>query len=134
MLQPTQAREMNDILNIQREITSITERIEGEKAQLLYLERTAAMSQITINLSKDYGAMPSPSPEPYITFSFSNTVHNALVAMGHAISALLSAMVFAVILGVPILFVGVAVIAGIYRLRTASSTAAAKPVPDHDHA
>lgn len=52
------ATQVQDILNIQREIISVQSQIDALKGQQKYLEQTAKLSKITVFLSSDEMALP----------------------------------------------------------------------------
>lgn len=52
------AVEVSDILNVQREIINIQSQIDSIKGQQMYLDKSAQMAKITINLSTDEFSLP----------------------------------------------------------------------------
>ena len=106
-------------------MTALTERIESEKARIKYLERTAAMSAINVNLSKLNPPPPPAPPRPYITFSLSHAFHRALVVLGHAISRILEGAVYvAVIVGPVVLVLALVLAVGWRTVRAGIATRA----------
>lgn len=60
-----QAKEIQDILNVQREIINLESQIDSVKGQEQYLEKNAQMAKITIYLSTDELALPYAPSETW---------------------------------------------------------------------
>ena len=60
-----QATQIQDILQVQREIISLQDQIDSLKGRQNYLEKTAAMAKITIYLSTDEYALPYAPPTSF---------------------------------------------------------------------
>jgi hypothetical protein len=60
-----QAVKIDDILRVQREIISLQSQIDNLKGRQLYLEQTAKLARITINMSTDEIALPYTPSEAF---------------------------------------------------------------------
>jgi hypothetical protein len=103
-----QATQVSDVLAVQRELTAATAAIESERARAQYLERTSALSLLTVTLNRPYPTPPPPPPRPWLSFSLGRTLSRAVRALGRMISGALEAAVWAVVVVLPL-----AAIAGI---------------------
>jgi len=54
----TKAEEVNDVLQVQRELISLQQQIDNLKGRQKYLEKSAALTKITVYLSSDELALP----------------------------------------------------------------------------
>lgn len=61
----TRAENIQDILQVQREIISLQSQIDNLKGQKLYLEKSADLSKITVYLSTDEYSLPYAPQEPW---------------------------------------------------------------------
>lgn len=59
------AEKVQDLLEVQRELTNIQAQIDGLKGQQKYLEQTAKLSKITMYLSTDELALPYTPDQPW---------------------------------------------------------------------
>jgi len=116
-----------DVLNVQRELTSVNERIERFKGRMQYLERSAKMSMLNVNLNKMYPPPPPPEARPIFTFSLSRTLRMGLMAIGDLVSWLLTVLVLGVMVASP--FAAVAAVVALV-LRRRSPPAAARAFND----
>lgn len=67
------ATEVEDLLNVQQHLTSIQQQIDRYKGRQKYLEQTAKLSKITIDLSTDELALPYAAPKgfrPSVIFKY----------------------------------------------------------------
>lgn len=56
---------ISEVLSVQRELTNIREKIERTKGRIQYLERSAAMATITVNLALSEELLPIPPAEKW---------------------------------------------------------------------
>lgn len=61
----TKATQVQDILNVQRELVSLQDQIDSLKGQEKYLEQTAKLAKITVYLSTDEFALPYASSDHF---------------------------------------------------------------------
>jgi len=89
-----------DIMAVYRELTQIRGQIEGIKGRMLYLERTAAMSAVTVEL------IPDVLAEPITVAGWrpSETVARALKALVQAVRGLVDAAIWIILYVAPVLF------------------------------
>lgn len=89
-----------DIMAVYRELTQIRGQIEGIKGRMLYLERTAAMSAVTVEL------IPDMLAEPITVAGWrpSETVARALKALVQAVRGLVDAAIWIILYVAPVLF------------------------------
>ncbi|NTV30677.1 DUF4349 domain-containing protein [candidate division WWE3 bacterium] len=59
------ATEVNQLVEVQREITSLQTQIDSLKGQQKYLDQTALLSKVTVNLSTDELALPYAPTESF---------------------------------------------------------------------
>jgi len=112
------------VVNVQRELTLVNERIESFKGRMQYLERSAKMSMLNINLNKMYPPPPPPEARPIFTFSLSRTLRMGLMAVGDLVSWLLTVLILGVMVGSPFAAVA-AIVALVLRRRTSPASARA---------
>ena len=88
-----------DIMAVYRELTQIRGQIEGIKGRMLYLERTAAMSAVTIEL------IPDVLAEPITVGGWrpSETVARALKALVQTVRGLVDAAIWIILYIAPVL-------------------------------
>ena len=60
-----QAQTIDEILKVQRELTKIRGKIERTKGRILYLERSAKMATISVNLALSEDLLPVPPAEKW---------------------------------------------------------------------
>lgn len=61
----TRATQIQDILQVQRELISLQDQIDSLKGRQLYLEKTAELARITLYLSTDEFALPYAPATPF---------------------------------------------------------------------
>jgi len=76
------AYQINDLLNVQRELISLQSQIDDLKGQQKYLEQTAKLSKITVYLSTDELALPyAPTNEWRPTVIFKTAIRSLLSSL-----------------------------------------------------
>lgn len=99
------ATQIQDILNVQRELINLQSQIDAIKGQQLYLEKTAQMAKITIYLSTDEFALPyAPSESWRPGVIFKQAVRSIIGNMRKVGTAVIWIAVYSVI-WIPILLI-----------------------------
>lgn len=88
-----------DIMAVYRELTQIRGQIEGIKGRMVYLERTAAMSAVTVELIPDVLA----APITVVGWRPSETVARALKALIQTVKGLVDAAIWIILYLAPVL-------------------------------
>jgi len=99
------AEKVQDILEVQRELVSIQDKIDSVKGQQQYLEKTAELAKISLNLSTDEYSLPyAPTGTFRPAVVFKQAVRSLVSFLRWVAKALIWVVVFAVI-WVPILLI-----------------------------
>lgn len=99
------ATAVNDLLNVQQQLTSLQQQIDSVKGQQKYYEQSAKLSKITIYLSTDELALPyAPTNEWRPTVVFKEAVRSFLGALRNIGNLIIWAVVFAPII-IPIILI-----------------------------
>jgi hypothetical protein len=101
-----------DILAVHRELTQIRGQIEQLKGRMQYLERTAAMSAVTIELTPDVLATPITVG----SWRPSETVSRALRALLQTLRVLVDAVIWVALYVLPVALVVLIPFAGLWVL------------------
>ena len=92
------ARTIEEILRIQNEISKVRSEIENTKGRMLYLERSARMASITVNLALSEELLPVPPGEKWRPGYIAQRAWKNVVAAWRNISyAVINFFVYAVI-------------------------------------
>ncbi len=90
---------VEDLLNVQQQLTSIQQQIDGIKGQQKYLEQSAKLSRITIYLSTDELALPyAPTNEWRPTVVFKEAVRSMIGSLRGVGSLIIWGVVYVPIL------------------------------------
>jgi hypothetical protein len=93
-----QATEIQDILQVQREIIRLQDQIDSLKGREKYLEQTAKLAKITVYLSTDELALPYAPAKPFRpSVIFKLAVRSLVLALRKGLTALIWIVVYAVI-------------------------------------
>lgn len=101
-----QATQVNDILNVQQRIISVQAQIDSLRGRQEYLEKTAELSLITVNLSTDEFALPYAPDEvwrPQVVFKLA--VRSLVRTFRRAADLLIWLVVYGALL-VPLYYIG----------------------------
>lgn len=105
----TKATQVQDILNVQREIINIQSQIDSLKGQELYLEKSAQLNKITVYLSTDELELPYAPKETWRPEVIVKTAIRSLVQnIRDIVSAAIWIGVYAII-WLPLLIIGIVI-------------------------
>jgi len=82
------AANVTEILSVQRELSQIRGQIENTKGRIEYLEKSAALSKLTINLALDEESLPATPSEKWKPVTVLKSSVRALVAFSRNFSYL----------------------------------------------
>jgi hypothetical protein len=105
-----QASEVNDILQVQRELTSLQSQIDNLKGRQEYYQQSADLSKITVYLSTDELALPYAPSEPWRPGVVLKYAVRSLVSTGRSLG---SAIIWIAVYGA----VWVPIVLGVYFYR-----------------
>lgn len=77
---------VTEILSVQRELTQIRGQIETTKGRIEYLEKSAVLSKLTINLALDEESLPATPSEKWKPVAVFKTAARALVGFARNLS------------------------------------------------
>lgn len=81
-----QALKVQDMLEVQRELINVQSQIDSIKGQQQYLEKTAELAKITLDLSTDEYSLPYAPSEPFKPASIFKQAVRSLVGTARAIA------------------------------------------------
>ncbi len=105
-----QASEINDILQVQRELTNLQSQIDNLKGQQEYYKQSANLSKITVYLSTDELALPYAPSEPWRPEVVFKYAVRSLVSTGRSLG---SAIIWIAVYGA----IWVPILLGVYIFR-----------------
>ena len=110
-----EATTTRDVMEVQRELSQVTQQIESQKQSMNYFSKGAALSSIHVRISEE---KPVGITIPEEDFEYDDntgnddvvkrwsplkTIKKACKALGELISTLLDSLIYAVVIGVPVL-------------------------------
>lgn len=98
-----------DVLAVQRELTSTRNQIEQTKGRMQYLEQSAEMATISLNLALSEELLPIPSAEKWRPVYVARQAWNSLLASLRAISYLLIWIIVFAVIWIPLGIIGIVV-------------------------
>lgn len=131
------ATSVQDVLGVQREMTTITAGLESSKAQRRSLEDRAAMA--VIQLAIGTLAPEEPPPPPAATWTLAQSVARAVKALGALLVWAVDALVFFVVLGTPAAVIAATILFLVRRfggplIAAVGSWTTLQPGPERAHA
>lgn len=93
-----QATQVQDILQVQRELINLQDRIDALKGRQKYLEQTAKLAKITVYLSTDELALPYAPAKPFRpSVIFKLAIRSLVLTLRSTVTAIIWIGVYAVI-------------------------------------
>ena len=104
------AQNVNEVLQVQRELNRINQDIEAQAARMKHLKSTSDMSQITVRVSQKHVYEP-PKPAPWwSTFAPGRAFHHAIDALRDILAGILDVLVWSVVFCIPVSIAGCGVL------------------------
>jgi hypothetical protein len=100
-----QAIKVQDMLDVQRELINVQSQIDSIKGQQQYLEKTAEMAKITLNLSTDEFSLPYAPAEPFRPANIFKSAVRSLVGVLRGIVILLIWIGVFSVIWIPVLLI-----------------------------
>lgn len=97
------ANTVSDILNVQKEITTVRGQIEQMKGRIIYIKRSAKMSTITVNLALSEELLPVPSGERWKPQYVAKQAWKGVVAFWRNLAYLLISIAVYALIWIPLL-------------------------------